>query len=862
VSLSGPTRIVAFARERQIHLAAPRLRRGELGIWLLSIAMMLAAVAVLGPGGVAGARPALGRMRPDAWELVLAFALAERLVVHMHFRRSAHSMSLGEIPLVFALVFTGGLEVVVTYTIGRVLVLAFLRRLPPIRLAFNFGQFALGGSIAVLTFHAIARSSAAIDPRMWVAAGVATAAASTFAVLMISLAVSLSEGRLGVEQIAASLRTDLAVTVANTSIGLCAARLIEHDWRTAVLLVVPVLGMFMTLRAFATERDRHGRLEFLYDAARALSESAAIGDALERMLARSLQAFRAESAEIVFFSPDSDDQALRVTVRAGGRVTPLAALDSTVSARLRIATAGHEQPCIANELSDPWLVDHLRGRGLADGLFTVLRGEHDCVGVMMVGGRSGVVDAFGPEDVKLFQTLATNTSVALENERLGRTVWQMTKLQGELEHQASHDSLTGLANRALFSQRLAVALDRGADEAAVIFIDVNDFKMVNDTLGHAAGDELLVAIAGRLGDCIRPVDTLARLGGDEFAVLLADRPSQDQAVEIAQRIDRRMEERFGIGGRTLGVSASIGIALGDSAGVSSEELIRNADLAMYRAKQAKTDGYELFEAGMELPVLHHHSLRERLREATSRDAFAVHYQPIVDLRTGLVTAQEALVRWPDGPRGNVAPASFIPVAEEMGVIVPIGRQILARACDDACSWDITGERAAAVHVNLSPVELCDAGFLDGVHAALDRSGLEPDRLVLEITEGVVLRDPAGCIEILQRLRELGVQIALDDFGTGYSSLSHLRGLPLDWLKIGAPFVDDIGPGGANRPFMRMILDLAASLELRVVVEGIETELQMDQLRELGCGYGQGFHLGRPAEDRPASAPSRTPASTR
>ena len=678
MSLSATTRVKAFARERRIHLAAPRLGRGEILIWLLSAAMMLAAIAVLGLAGTGGVRPALGTMRPAAWELLVAFALAERLAVHMHFRRSAHSMSLGEIPLVFALVFTGGLEVVVTCTVGRLLVLALLR----------------------------------------------------------------------------------------------------------------------------------------------------------------------------------------ITVRADGRVTPLAALDSAVSARLRIATADHEQSCIVAELNDPWLVDHLRARGLADGLFTVLRGERDRVGVMMVGGRSGVVDTFGPEDVKLFQTLATNASVALENERLGRTVWQMTKLQGELEHQASHDSLTGQANRALFSQRLAAALDRGADEAAVIFIDVNDFKMVNDTLGHAAGDDLLVAIAGRLGECIRPTDTLARLGGDEFAVLLADRPSQDEAVEIARRIDHRMKERFGIGGRTLGVSASIGIALGDSAGVSSEELIRSADLAMYRAKRAKTDGYELFQAGMELPVLHHHSLCEQLREATRRDAFSVHYQPIVDLQTRLVTAQEALIRSPDGPRGSVTPASFIPVAEEMGVIVAIGRQTLARACHDACRWAGAGDHAAAVHVNLSPVELRDTGFLDGVHSALDRSGLAPERLVLEITEGVMLDNPAGCVEILERLRGLGVQIALDDFGTGYSSLSHLRGLPLDWLKIGAPFVDDIGPGGANRPFMRMILDLAASLQLRVVVEGIETEHQMDQLRGLGCGYGQGFHLGRPAEGRSVSAPSRAPAATR
>jgi EAL domain-containing protein (putative c-di-GMP-specific phosphodiesterase class I) len=247
---------------------------------------------------------------------------------------------------------------------------------------------------------------------------------------------------------------------------------------------------------------------------------------------------------------------------------------------------------------------------------------------------------------------------------------------------------------------------------------------------------------------------------------------------------------------------------------------------------------------MELPVLRRHGLKQRLREAASAQSFDVHYQPILQLAGGVVTAHEALVRWNDGPRGCVEPASFIPVAEEMGVIVDIGRQVLRRACLDARSWH--GRNGSpAVHVNLSPVELRSAGFVDGVQAALSDSGLAPERLVLEITEGVVLQEPAKAIEILEQLRGLGVQLALDDFGTGYSSLSHLRQLPLDWLKIGQPFVDDIAPQGANRPFMRMILDLAASLGLRVVAEGIETPAQMDSLLQMGCGYGQGYHLGRP-----------------
>jgi diguanylate cyclase (GGDEF)-like protein len=483
-------------------------------------------------------------------------------------------------------------------------------------------------------------------------------------------------------------------------------------------------------------------------------------------------------------------------------------------------------------------------------MFALLAGERNCMGAMMIGNPSGRVDRFSTDDVKLFETLANNTSVALQNDRLGHTVWRMKELQRDLEHQASHDPLTDLANRLLFAERVSQALERDPESVSVIFIDINDFKTINDTLGHAAGDELLIAVSRRLSDCIRPSDTLARLGGDEFAIMLERTSSQEEAIQVAERINRRLGERFSISGQNISVRASAGIATGATGAggpVSPEELIRNADVAMYRAKQASKRGWELFESGMEVPVIKRHGLKQRLREAVREDSFDVHYQPIVELETGRVTACEALVRWLDGPRGCVNPASFIPIAEEMGVIVPMGRSILERSCREAQRWPSQGGSTPAVHVNLSPVELHDPHFLTGVAGALDRSGLRPDRLVLEITEGVVLRDPDKSIAILHELRGLGVQLALDDFGTGYSSLSHLRSLPIDWLKIGKPFVDAVDEGGLDRPFVRMILELATDLNLGVVAEGIEHTGQLGALRQLGCGYGQGFYLGMPAE---------------
>jgi diguanylate cyclase (GGDEF)-like protein len=825
------------------------MSRGEVAIWLLSGGLVAAGIVLLNSGAV-NAGPVVPAMQVSFWILLVAFAAAERFVVHVHFRRSAHSMSLGEIPLVFALVFASGHDVVLAGAIGRLLVLALHRRLPPIRLAFNFGQFLLGNCIAVIVFHAVAGPATQIDPTVWAAAALATAATSLTAVLLISAAVSLSDGRLSVTQIGASLRTDLAVAAVNTSIGLCAATVVYNDWRAAILMAVPVIGMYLTFQAYVSERQRHGRLEFLYEAARALSRTPEIGSALEGLLAQALDAFRAEVAEIIFFSPDGND-ALRTTVRANGAGSALEGLEPNIVSELRALIVGHGPgACATREIADGPLADYLAERELCRGMFAVLAGERNCMGAVMIGNPSGRVDRFSTDDVKLFETLANNTSVALENDRLGHTVWRMKELQRELEHQASHDPLTDLANRLLFAERVSKALERDPESVSVIFIDINDFKTINDTLGHAAGDELLIAIGGRLRDCVRPSDTLARLGGDEFAIMLERTASQDEAIQVAERINRRLAERFSIAGQNISVRASAGIATGvagASGSVSPAELIRNADVAMYRAKQASKRGWELFESGMEVPVMKRHGLKQRLREAVREESFDVHYQPIVELESGRVTACEALVRWLDGPRGCVNPGSFIPIAEEMGVIVPLGRSIMERACREAQRWPEQDGAAPAVHVNLSPVELHDPHFLTGVAGVLDRTGLRPDRLVLEITEGVVLRDPEKSIAILHELRALGVQLALDDFGTGYSSLSHLRSLPIDWLKIGKPFVDAVDEGGLDRPFVRMILELATDLNLGVVAEGIEHTGQLGALRQLGCGYGQGFYLGMPAE---------------
>ncbi len=573
---------------------------GQRAIWALSASMFVAAAVLLAVGATS-ARPLIASIRLPFWVLVLGFAGAERFVIHVHFRRSAHSMSMGEIPLVFGLMFATGPQVVFAHALGRLAILALQRKLPPIRLAFNLGQFLLGGCVTVLVFHAVAGSAGVIDPAVWGAAALATAANSVLAVLAISAAVSLSDVRLSARQIATSLRTDLTMVLLTTSLGLCAVSLVYRDWRTAILMAVPVLGMFGMFHAYTTERQRHARVEFLYESARALARSSDIGPAMTDLLGRALEAFRAQAAEVVFFAPGGAD-ALRTTVTEGGVTSVLEPVEPTVAAELRALAERQELGAAPmDELAAGGLVDYLAPRGLDQGMFAVMRGERSWIGAIMIGKPSGRVDRFAADDVRQLETLANNTAIALENDRLGQTIWEMQEHQRELEHQATHDPLTDLANRLLFGARVADALAREPESVSVIFTDIDDFKGVNDTLGHAAGDELLVAIAGRLADCVRPGDTLARMGGDEFAILLEQPADRSEAIAVAQRIERSLADPFSVAGHSLSIGASIGIAAGASASSTAEDLIANADVAMYQAKQGGERLYRLFESGMEVP---------------------------------------------------------------------------------------------------------------------------------------------------------------------------------------------------------------------------------------------------------------------
>jgi len=421
-------------------------------------------------------------------------------------------------------------------------------------------------------------------------------------------------------------------------------------------------------------------------------------------------------------------------------------------------------------------------------------------------------------------------------------------LEEQLKHQAFHDPLTGLANRALFVDRVEHALARGERDGmrvAVLFVDLDDFKTINDSLGHNGGDEVLVAVAGRLRECFRPGDTFARFGGDEFAILVED-TSLSNATSVAYRIVDALGEPFSIGGREVMIHASVGIEFAEAQGTRTDELLRNADVAMYVAKGKGKARYQLFEPSMHTAALRRLEIKADLRRAVEKDEFVLHYQPIVSLNGGALLGMEALVRWNHPERGLLPPLDFISVAEQSGLITPLGRWVLREACRQATKWPLSNP-SISLSVNVSTTQFQQPGLVEDVANALWDSGLDPSILTLEITESVLVHDTDAVIEKLHRLKDFGVKVAIDDFGTGYSSLGYLRRFPIDILKIDKSFIDGVGNGAEEAAITQAIIKLGESLGLEVVAEGIELPEQIDALQLLRCERGQGFFFSAPVD---------------
>jgi diguanylate cyclase (GGDEF)-like protein len=434
-----------------------------------------------------------------------------------------------------------------------------------------------------------------------------------------------------------------------------------------------------------------------------------------------------------------------------------------------------------------------------------------------------------------------------------RTSIQLQESKDHFRHAAFHDTLTNLPNRALLAENLKFVIERAKQhedyQFAVLFLDLDRFKNVNDSLGHSIGDQLLIAMARRLEHCIRDVDMVARLGGDEFAILLDGIADSSITTAMAGRIQEKLQSPFNLSGHEVFTTTSIGIAMSSTGYDHPENMLRDADTAMYRAKAQGKACYEVFDKGMHTRAVYLLQMENDLRRALDREEFRVHYQPIVSLENGQLTGFEALLRWQHPERGFINPVDFISLAEDTGLIVPIGMWILKRACQQLAKWQwkAPANRQLFMSVNLSSKQLGQSALVDQIRETLEETHVDPRHIKLEITESAVMENAETAAQLMRRLKGLGVQLSIDDFGTGYSSLGYLHRFPVDILKVDRSFIGRIGEAAENIEIVRTIISLAENMGMQVVAEGVETMSQLSQLRRLNCQFGQGYLFSRPVD---------------
>ena len=421
-------------------------------------------------------------------------------------------------------------------------------------------------------------------------------------------------------------------------------------------------------------------------------------------------------------------------------------------------------------------------------------------------------------------------------------------LSQQIVHLAQHDALTNLPNRVLLYDRIEQAIlhaKRHGNKFAVLFIDVDKFKNINDSLGHGIGDKLLQLVASRLISCVRASDTVSRLGGDEFVILLSEIDQVEDAAQTAKKIMTELEAPHLVGQHKFFITASIGVSIYPGDGETSEDLLKNADTAMYQAKHQGRNNYQFFTSAMNVRAVERQVVEDNLRTAIERHELILHYQPKVKLDSQLITGAEALVRWMHPTWGMTWPVRFIHIAEDSGLIVPIGRWVMQEACRQVVEWQLAGLNPGTIAVNVSSLEFRNKNFVKGVSDILSQSGLAPQTLQLEITESVLMKDVSFSIEVLAKLKAIGVELAVDDFGTGYSSLSYLLNFPIDVLKIDQSFIKDIVTNKNNGFIVGAVIAMGKNLHHRVIAEGVEDDRQVEFLKEQGCEEGQGYYFSRP-----------------
>jgi diguanylate cyclase (GGDEF)-like protein len=775
------------------------------------------------------------------WGVALLATVVGLYLIRLEFRHDAMVFTLDEIALVLGLFFAGPAGLLVGRTLG-----AALARAVHIRSTWNRwwfpGDLAFAGTntlvetiLALLLFDLLRSGDQPLGPAGLLSAFAATAISGVMRNVIIELAV-MSEGtRLDPRRALAHMAFGLSVTVCTTGLALAAVVVLWLEPRASWVLLVPAGMVLLVYHAATKDRARQDTVKFLYEATKTLQDAGGAEDIAVRVLTQARDILRAESARLLLL-PAGGRPGLRTQIGPGEQRTVMEPVELGPGSVWARHVVTDEVVLLADGTADPALATE----GVREAMVAPLTAHEGRVGVLVVANRVANAGAFHPDELQLLETLANHTSVALENVRL----------LSSLREAALHDSLTGLANRTLLLDRTEQALARArrtGRPCALLLLDLDDFKTVNDSLGHAAGDQLLITVSERIKATLRLVDTPARLGGDEFAILLDDLDHAEAAATTAQRLIDALGEPAMVDGREIVAGGSVGVAVWNGH-ASPADLLRDADAAMYAAKRSGKGTVEAFRPDLHRAAVERLELETALRRAVRSDEIGVEYQPVVAVQTGRIVAIEAVVRWrPPGHTRRLPTETFGALAEETGLVVPIGRSVLDQACRQLGQWrDRLGQHAPVmVAVSLSPLQLRQRDLAEHVAAALAAGGLHPRQLELAVTEDALLEDDREADGGLSALRGLGVQLAIDDFGAGHSSLASLRRARVDTVKIDGSCVAALTDPDQDPAMTHAVIRMAQALDLQLVAEGVETAEQLRLLAGLRCPLVQGGHLAPP-----------------
>lgn len=779
--------------------------------------------------------------------LIAIFAVGDSIRFDLHLAGEAHSIGIFEMAIVVALCTATPLEGIAASLIAVTALRATLNRSSLVKTTFNIAVTAVDVALAYLIFGAV-RGGRTTGPFIWVGACAAVIVTCFVSSVMVMLAIRICTREPVWEVMRQTTVPAMLASISTASMTLAVYTTWMSEPQATALFAIPAFTLVLAYRALAAERETRRQAEFLAQSSNELQRARGLDDAvwiLAGACQRVLKSAHVEIAMVVTAGDDRDLDAWNtwlLDVGAGGEST------SKLYARADEESAGHLREH-ALECSVPVVVvagDPARAIGRHLGclaplpaLVAPLFDDGKVFGLVIVAGRTVGTTTYTKRDLELISGIAAHSSAVLAAQRLEQALTEVTNLHTKMSYQANHDPLTDLPNRRLFHQWLG-DLDESSRIRAVALIDLDDFKGLNDTLGHDAGDHLLRVVADRLCSSIGREDAVARLGGDEFAIIFADDGAVFEVISACDRVTQAIERDILIRGRVVNVGVSIGVAEAID-GVPATELLRNADVAMYDAKRLGKRAVSVFAPEMGRRAERDYALAIDLRGAVERDLLEIAFQPAIDLSTGETVFVEALARWQHPTLGTIPPSEFVPAAERLGLIDQLGRGVLHRACAAATLWpDMT-----PIAVNVSPLQFGRDDFVTTVGEVLDGAGLAADRLILEITESAPISS-RNAADHLRALRAMGVRVALDDFGSGYAAPALLSEFAFDLLKLDRSLIKKL-PNHRDSTVVGAIIEMGAGLGMKVVAEGIETEAQHAELRRLGCVIGQGYRFARPLD---------------